>query len=115
MKASLEEEATEHGQTLSEYLRALIEQRHEETVDASEYQRVQDEYHRARDEYEQLQAECDRLERRVDTLTDAREERGELIAYVEDERELQRQERARRQANIVARAKGWVFGWSASE
>lgn len=88
---------------------------HEVHLEQGRLERVQDEYHRARDEYEQSQAECDRLERRIDTLIDAREERGELIAYVLDERELQRQERARRQANIVARAKGWVFGWSPRE
>ena len=38
VKESLEDEAADDGQTLSEYMRTLIEHRDEDTEDATEYQ-----------------------------------------------------------------------------
>lgn len=100
MKASLEEEATEHGQTLSEYLRALIEQRHEETVDASEYERL-------RDEYEELRGEVERLEREKQQILAQQQEHSELVRYVQDERTLSMK---RHNASAAQRIKWLLFG-----
>lgn len=70
-------------------------------------------------EYADLQTENERLQRRVSALIQQREEHGELVAYVEDERELrrrreQRQEQ-RRQSNAFQRFAWWVFGEPADE
>jgi metal-responsive CopG/Arc/MetJ family transcriptional regulator len=60
--------------------------------------------------YDDLETENERLQRRVQTLIEQREEHGELVEYVEAERELQRQERERRNANAIERAKWWLLG-----
>jgi chromosome segregation ATPase len=61
-------------------------------------------------EYDSLQAENDRLHRRIEALIQQREAHQELVEYVSEERQLQRQERERRNANVIQRAKLWVFG-----
>lgn len=61
-------------------------------------------------DYDDVVTENERLRRRVQTLIEQREEHSDLVEYVEAERELQRQERERRNANAIERAKWWVFG-----
>lgn len=100
VKESLESEATEHDQTLSEYMRTLISKRNDDTVDGSEYERLQA-------EHERVQTENDRLQRRVEALIQQRDEHRELVAYVEDERELQRE---RLSASLLTRSKWFLFG-----
>jgi len=50
-----------------------------------------------------LEAEVDRLRNEKRTLIRDREERGELVAYVEAEEE-------RRAAGLLTRGKWWLFG-----
>jgi uncharacterized protein YlxW (UPF0749 family) len=62
-----------------------------------------DEYQDLQKQYEDLQNERDRLENRVMTLIDDRQERQELVRYVDEEQR-------RREAGLVERAKWWIFG-----
>lgn len=61
-------------------------------------------------EYDVLKRENERLRNGKRALIDAREERQELVEYVEDERERQRRREDRRNAPVWRRAKWWVFG-----
>jgi metal-responsive CopG/Arc/MetJ family transcriptional regulator len=58
---------------------------------------------------EQIEADNERLQNHLQTLIAEREEKQELVEYVETEREL---ERARVEAPVWQRAKWWVFGRS---
>ena len=73
---------------------------------------------------DELEAETDRLQDRVDDLEtelervrnekrlllEEREEKAELVKYVEQERDLQERREERRSAPAWKRAKWWVFG-----
>ena len=64
---------------------------------------VIDEYERLRSRCEELQTERNRLENRVMTLIDDRQEKQELVRYVDEEQE-------RREAGAITRAKWWLLG-----
>lgn len=61
-------------------------------------------------EYERIRNERDRFERQYRQLVDQREEHTELVEYVEEERELERQRGRRRSAPVWTRAKWWILG-----
>ena len=53
--------------------------------------------------YDEIQATADRLERQLAQVIDEREERQEIVAYVEEEQSW-------REAPLSTRVKWWVFG-----
>lgn len=61
-------------------------------------------------QHDELKRENERLRAEKRTLINDREERTELVAYVEEERELQQRQKQRRDAPVWRRAKWWVFG-----
>lgn len=61
-------------------------------------------------EYDELERENERLRAEKRTLINDREERTELVKYVEQERELQRRQEERQDAPVWQRAKWWVLG-----
>lgn len=85
---SLDAEADERELSHSEYLRK---------IDAQERIR-------------ELETENERLKRKKRQILDQREENSELVEYAQNERELQRQERERRDAPAWQRAKWWLLG-----
>ena len=60
-------------------------------------------------EYDDVAAERDRLREQLAATNARAEDMGELVEYVERERELQRRERERRDAPAWRRAKWWLF------
>jgi Arc/MetJ-type ribon-helix-helix transcriptional regulator len=61
---------------------------------------------------EDLEQEVDRLENEKRTLISDREERTDLVEYVERQRDLEREEREKRNAPAWRRAKYWLFGYN---
>lgn len=61
-------------------------------------------------EYDGLQAERDQLRNQLQAVNQREDNVGELVEYVERERELQRRERERRDAPLWERARWFVFG-----
>lgn len=61
-------------------------------------------------QYDEVKRENERLRAEKRTLINDREERTELMAYVEEERELQKRQKERRDVPVWHRAKWWVFG-----
>jgi chromosome segregation ATPase len=111
-KESLESEAKDSNQTLSDYMRDLIDSRTEDTVSADEYDRLREEHEKLQSEHERLRTEVDRVRREKRQILDNRDENRQLVEYVERERE---NERHRRQANALKRARWWLFGHSTDE
>lgn len=93
----VESEAEEADVSRSKVLRDAVESRdeHEEEVE------------RLREEVEDLRTEVERLRSEKRALIDDREERTELVEYVEQEKTLQQE---RLEASAVERAKWWLFG-----
>lgn len=92
----IRETADERGVSVAEVLRERIEQGMD---------------------YDELKAENERLRNEKRTLVNQREEHGELVEYVEEERELRRRREERiqrreerRDAPAWKRAKWWLFG-----
>lgn len=92
----LAEEAEEKDMSRAEYIRSLLRQR---------------------TEYAELRRENERLRNEKRNVVNQREEHGELVAYVEEEREIQRrredrEERReqRRQSPAWRRAWWWLTG-----
>ena len=86
---ALDTEAGEHGVSRSEYVRDILQSRHER---------------------DRLRAANERLQQRVQTLIDQREEHSELVNYVQEERSLQQRREERRDAPLWTRAKWYVLG-----
>ena len=63
-------------------------------------------------EYDRVRNENDRLQRNLQQLISQREEHGELVEYVEEERALQQRNQERQDAPAWRRAKWWLFGRS---
>jgi len=61
-------------------------------------------------QYEQLETENQRLRNEKQTILSERRENQELVEYMKKERELQIQERQRRQEPVWVRLRQWVFG-----
>ena len=57
--------------------------------------------------YDEKQCEVDRLNRKVSAIQSRREEHTELVEYVENQKQLQRDKQT---ASAVERAKWWLFG-----
>jgi len=85
--------AEERGTSVSDVVRELI-------------QKGQD--------HDDLEAEVDRLQRELAATNRRVDEHQELVAYVEDERQMQRRredrERMKETAGVLTRAKWWVTG-----
>lgn len=97
---NLEEEADEHGVSRSEYIRDVLETRNEHAEDVDELQERIDE----------LETELERVRNEKRLILEERDEKNELVRYVETERT--RQER-KDTAPIWTRAKWKVFGMPA--
>lgn len=95
--AEVDREAEEAGTSRSEYLRDVVESRNEHGEEAE----------RLREEVDELRTEVERLRREKRQILSEREEKKELARYVEEERRL---ERERRSANVVERARWFLFG-----
>ena len=61
-------------------------------------------------QYKQLETENQRLRNEKQTILNQRKENQELVEYMKKERELQIQERQRRQEPVWVRLRQWVFG-----
>lgn len=111
MVESLDKEADEHEVSRSEYVRDIFASRDDESALVDEYERKIDEYERKMDE---LQTQVERLEREKLLILEEREEKQELVEFVEQERSLREKEaeerRRQRQAGIMTRSKWWIFG-----
>ncbi|MDG5821894.1 hypothetical protein [Natronococcus sp. A-GB7] len=59
---------------------------------------------------EELQREVERLKNEKRTLIEDRQEKQELVRYVEEERKIQRMRQERESAPVWRRAKWWVLG-----
>jgi Arc/MetJ-type ribon-helix-helix transcriptional regulator len=119
----IDDEVEEEGyQSRADYLRAIIESRHEATEQRAEYEAKLSEYEERLDradseaaehrgkvaaEYEEqiegLEQEIDRLNRERRQLLEQREENQELMEYVGDEQRF-------RQAGLFQRFKWWFTG-----
>jgi chromosome segregation ATPase len=103
-------EADDHDLRRAEYLRRIVENRHE-------HMRVRDEYETTLAEYEdridELETENERLNRERRQLLETREEKKELVRYAETQRELDTRREERQDAPVWRRAKWWVLGRSA--
>jgi len=93
----VETEADERDLSRSEVLREAVESRNEHEAEVE----------RLREEVDELRTEVERLRSEKRALIDDREERAELVEYVEQEKSLQEE---RLQASAVERAKWWLFG-----
>jgi chromosome segregation ATPase len=89
----VESEADEEGKTRSEYLRDVIDSRHE--------------HEELRTEVERLRTEVERKERRVEAVLEQREEHTDLVRAVEREQSLQER---KAKAGVVTRLKWWATG-----
>ena len=89
----LEAEADEHGVSRSEHIRDLLASRHEDAEREAEIER--------------LRAEVERLQKEKRLILEDREEKQELVRYVEDERSAEQRWRA---AGLGTRLKWRVFG-----
>lgn len=100
-------EANDHDLRRAEYLRRIVENRHE-------HERVRDEYEATLAEYEEriaeLEQEVERLHRERRQLLEQREENQELVLYAKEQRDEARTNKRRRQYNIVRRAWWAVAG-----
>lgn len=61
--------------------------------------------------YEEIKRERDRLRAEKRTLINPREEHTELVEYVQEEREFQKQRQQKENAPAWMRAKYWLLGF----
>lgn len=101
---TLKQEASNEDLSVAEYLRSIVEKRNENETIRDEYEAKLTEYESKLEEYE---TKLDRLEREKLLILEDREEKQELVEYVEEERSLSRQ---KAEAGIATRAKWWLFG-----
>lgn len=78
----------------------------------AEYNKSQREYDSLKSEYEELQTELEAVKNERKTLIRDREEKQELVKYVEDERS---HEQRWRQAGLLTKAKWSLFGMNDDE
>jgi hypothetical protein len=95
--AELDDEADEHGVSRSEYIRDILDSRHEHDGDVDAL----------RTQVDELQTELERVRNEKRLILSEREEKQELARYVEDER---RAEQRWREAGLRTRLKWRVFG-----
>lgn len=102
-KESLQDEADDRDQTLSEYMRDLINARNEDTVAEEEYESLRDEHESLQSDHDRLRDEVERLRREKRQILDQREENKRLQRYVEHDREWH-------EAALLTRLKWYVRG-----
>jgi len=86
----------------SEAVRRLLE----------EYEALQGAYEELNTDYEELQTEADRLKREKRLILEEREEKAELVEYVEAERTA---EQRWREADLATRVRWKLFGMDTDE
>ena len=107
---ALDDEAEEHGfQSRSAYLRDIIDRRDEASALRSEYEA---EIEKLEDELDELETELDRVKNEKRLLLEEREEKKELVRYVEQERTV---EQRWREAGFGKRMKWRLFGMPADD
>lgn len=108
---SIDEEATEHDLSRSEYIRNILRTRDESDQLRDKHERIRAEYER---QVSELERERDRLERKLTATNSRNDDITELVEYVEEQRELERyrdrRERMIDQAGVLTRAKWWLTG-----
>jgi len=100
--AALDDDADEHGVSRSEYIRDVLESRHEHTENTDEL----------RERVDELETELERVREEKRLILQEREEKKELARYAETEREREQQ---RREAPAWRRAKWWLVGAPSEE
>ena len=75
-----------------------------------EYDELHTECERLRTRCEELETELERVRNEKRLLLEERDEKAELVKYVEQERDLQERREERRSAPAWKRAKWWLFG-----
>jgi len=104
-----EAEAEEQGVSRAEILRGAIESRDESREEVREL----------RDRVDELEQKAERLEREKRLILEDREEKQELVAFAEAERDVverrEQRERERESAGVVTRAKWWLVGRDVDE
>ena len=96
----LEDEAEDQDASRSEYIRHILESRSEH----AEHNENTDELH---GRIEELERDLERVRREKQMILEEREEKQELVRYVEDERSAEQQWR---EAALTKRLKWRVFG-----
>ena len=113
---ALDGEADDRDVTRSEYIRNILESRHEDSALQSQVDELQAQRDALRGEYEEKLAERDqeieRLHRERRQLLEQREENKELVRYAEQQRSVLERQEERRDAPAWTRAKWWLFGRS---
>ena len=100
----VDNEADEQGLSRAEYLREIVENRHVDKEIRSEYEAKLSDYEQS---LNKLETEVERLRNEKRTLINDRQEKQELVEYIEEERSLSKQ---KAQAGAFTRAKWWAFG-----
>ncbi|WP_227355797.1 plasmid mobilization protein [Haladaptatus salinisoli] len=106
----LDNEASDHGVSRAEYIRNLIESRHEPDEVDAELDRLQDEITRLQNELDESTTELERVRREKRQILEQREENQQLTRYVEREKSLQERRLERQDAPAWQRAKWWLLG-----
>ncbi|MFC6764025.1 ribbon-helix-helix protein, CopG family [Natrinema soli] len=105
----VDNEAEEQGLSRAEYLREIVENRHEHEEIRSEYEAKLSGYE---EKLSELETEVKRLRNEKRLILEQREENTELVEYVETEKSLTER---KAQAGIVTRAKWLITGMPTEE
>jgi len=109
----VEDEAEAEGQTRSEYIRDVLEERHEAgMVPVEELHAVARELQQREQDLEHCQRTVERLGNEKRTILEQREENQELVEYAKEQKSLQRRHH---EAGVATRFKWWLFGGSDDE
>ena len=119
----LEAEADEHDVTRSEHIRQIIDDRNDPGADVERLREEAADYEaecgRLRDRVAELETDVDRLQNEKRLILEDREEKQELVAFAEAERDVverrEQRERERESAGVVTRAKWWLVGRDVDE
>jgi|APHM01.1.fsa_nt_gi Ribbon-helix-helix protein, copG family. len=98
--AALDEEADEHSDSRSKYIRDVLDSRNEHTENMDDM----------REQIDALETELERVRNEKRLILEQREEKNELARFAEQERTARERREQRRAAPAWRRAKWWVFG-----
>lgn len=108
---AVEDEADEHGRSRSEHIRAILDERHDaETVDVASLQVAAREHCALQRELDECRRDRERLRNEKRNIINQREEHGELVEFVEQEKTLQERREERASSNVLRRFKWWLTG-----